>query len=223
MSHTLWHPVKNYFKVTRLFVLLMFVPLILTACADNDNVLPDYEVKRLRVDAMNTDTNAKADITSHNTEPLWATGWRFEFNVVNKGGEKGLGPNEDGSPHASIPVLFSATIPADRLSGCPSRSTNDISVYDGPGFRQLQVWRFVPVKSGPIYSFSNIFVTNTDPPNNCVLEDVYVHWDARKSDYDNTIVESDYTNNKMFISITSWPGQKTWVNEKKSGSDGSIL
>lgn len=69
------------------------------------------------------------------------------------------------------------------------------------------------MKSGPIYGFDKVFSTNTNPPNNCAIDRVVVDWDARESDFESTIDESNETNNKIVIDITNFPQQRVWVKE----------
>jgi len=111
MEITVMNLTRTYSK-SAIFLLITATMLNLTAC----QTLPDYEMKRLRVDAGYT---------------AIATEWDVQLMINNKGGDKGLGPDNNGFPHAPIPILFTATIPNSNLNGCPSESRNGLTLVMG--------------------------------------------------------------------------------------------
>lgn len=179
------------------------VLLSLAACETQ----PDFEIARLRVDAGPTNVSGSA------TNPVFRMGWGVEFMIRNNGGQKGLGPDANGVPHAPIPILFTASIPNSNLNGCPMQTTNDVTVVPGPTHHTLLAWRSVPVNAGPIFSFSNVFITDADPPMVCVAEQMKVDFDASQPDFLSTVDEQIETNNGLIVRMVNWPTQKTWVEE----------
>ena len=196
MGFRLFKPGKAHTNIVSLF-LVASAAMTLASC----NEKPDYEVKRLRVDAIANPS------TSYNTD------WKVEFLVANNGGFDGLGPDDNGVEISRIPVLFTASISNDNLNGCPSQSSDNLRIYDGPNGRQLMTWKEIPSKSGAIFQFPNVFMTSTGGPGTCVPYQIKVDLDAARPDYESTVDETNEVNNGLIVRIINWPEQKTWVCE----------